>query len=283
MKPIGLLSLFIILCGLMTSCIREDIIPINLKNTEPKLVVIGFLTPGKTIQVYVGRTQPFGKYPILRSDFKELNATVTLKNETGLEKTLHKGNETVPIYSISQEDFPIESGKSYSIQVNAPNYPVVGATTTVPAQKATWKTITLFPHEVEYNLKGTWDALANESGIDYNVSIIGQSKDNTLRQEDGMIMNLGTSYEVQQDIYFYYNESTLNAVLLTIDKESSEFRRISGLTLEVFYHFKDAYFTDLISGFKGVMPQGGNINGGHGVLGSYLIDSKTIYKPKDAN
>ncbi len=235
------------------------------------------------IQVYVGRTQPFGKSPIPQSAFKELNATVILKNEEGVSKTLYKEKESEPIYEIDQKDFPLEKGKTYTIQVDAPGYQTVYSTTTVPYEKAIWKSILVYKSEMFHAIKGTWDALPNSSGIDYNVTIVGMGASEFMRPEDGKIVNWGSSFEVNQDVYILHEESTKRAILITLDKQMSEFRTIDGLSFERYLHFKDAHFVDLISGFKGVMPQAGNITNGHGIFGSYLIDSKTIYKPRDAN
>lgn len=283
MKHLKPLILWSIICCFFGSCIREEVIPLKNKDKEKELVVFGFLTPSTTIQVYIGRTQPFGKSPLLREDFKELNATVILKNEEGLSKILYKEKENEPIYRIDQKDFPIEKGKTYSIQVDAPGYPTVYSTTTVPYEKAVWKSILVYRSEMYHAIKGTWDALPNNSGIDYDVTIVGMDASEAMRPEDGKIVNWGTSFKVNQDVYFMHEESTKRAILITQDKQMSKFRTVDGLSFDRFLNFKDAHFIDLISGFKGVMPQAGNITNGHGVFGGYLIDSKTIYKPRDAN
>lgn len=275
--------ILLLIVSFISSCVREEIIPLKNKNLEDKLVVVAFLTPSAIIQVYVGRTQPFGKTPLLDEAFKELNATVILKDEEGKSKRLYKEKESEPIYRTDQKDFPIEKGKTYTIQVDAPGYPTVYSTTTVPYEKAIWKSILVYKSEMFHAIKGTWDALLDSSNIDYNVTIVGMGASEPMRPDDGIIVNWGSSFEVNQDVYFVHEESSKRAILITLDKQMSEFRTIDGLSFDRYLHFKDAHFIDLISGFKGVMPQAGNITNGHGIFGSYLIDSKTIYKPRDAN
>lgn len=91
------------------------------------------------------------------------------------------------------------------------------------------------------------------------------------------INNLDNLYTVKRELYLP-NPQSIEVNLLTKDKAFSEFSRKTDLILEVIENLRSAAFGDIISGFKWVLPNAGNINGGIGVFGSYLKNTKTVNK-----
>ncbi len=260
----------------LSSCIREEIIPLS-RNGQSKIVVIGFLTPAPQIDIYVGRSQPFGKLDYQPIDFTEPNAVVKISNEYGSVKVLNSNSSNPSIYSCSQTDFPIIAGKKYTITVTG-DTGTINASTVVPPQVAYWKTAVLSgPQEdLYYTFSGSWEKIAEHNDVDYGVSIKTNGKALDLKTNEG-INKVNNLYTVKRDV-FLGNSQTIHVTLLTRDPVFSAFSRKTDLTVEVFENLKSSAFSDIISGFKGVIPDAGNISGGIGVFGSYLKDTKILNK-----
>lgn len=279
-----LLFVFIILNA---SCVREDIIPLESGSDRQKLVVFGFLTPGNSVLIRVGKTQPFGSAEYKASDFHVNDAAVSIRNDDGLERQLEPVATQPGLFKLSQTGFPIRPGQTFHLQVRAPSFETVSATTTVPAEKAVWRSVSvngLFDESyggLTYELNGSW-ASVNDSarGVSYGVAFIySYDEAKILQYENEGIRPTNDGYVVKRDIYFYNNSGT-DVALITRDKHYGEFSRVSELTNEVLNYFENAEFADIISGFKGVIPQGSNVQNGLGVFGSYLIESRTFHKDK---
>lgn len=261
----------------LLSCVREEMVPYN-KATEVKIVVIGFLTPAADVNIYVGRSQIFGKTSYQFSDFDEPDAVVTITDETGRMQLLKTSPATPSIYSCSQTDFPIVPGKTYSLIVKGANR-TVSATTLVPKEAAKWKSAALSGEDVNgyFMLSGSWDAQPDQPNVTYAINVEKGLPRNFLERINEGINKLGSVYTVKRDV-FRPTSNRLDVFLLTQDKSFGNFSRKTDLTLDIYDNLHNSAFRDVISSFKGVIPDAGNINGGIGVFGSYLKDVKKLYK-----
>lgn len=155
----------------------------------------------------------------------------------------------------------------------------VSATTLVPKEAAKWKSATLSDEDVnQYRvLSGSWDAQPNQMDLAYAVNIeVGLRRHSSERVNEG-INQLGSEYIIKRDVILMA-PNRLDATLLTQDKSFGDFSRKTDLTLDIYDNLHNSAFRDVISSFKGVIPDAGNINGAIGVFGSYLKDVKTLYK-----
>lgn len=253
-------------------CTREEIVPYN-NYAQSRLVVMGFISPGKTIDVYVGKSQPFGKTGYQPADFNEEKAQVTIANQQGQQQTLVLAQSNPSVYIGQQADFPIVAGQTYTLSVSSATGSVQ-ATTTVPASPALWKHLGFAKAEGNYSLlTGTW-AHQNLANVDYGVTIQYPGQTIFDGGNQGISWQNGL-YHVKLEVYTR-NVATINAVLLTRDSAFGQFSKQADLTVDIFENLRGTDITSVISAFKGVMPQAGNIKGGIGIFGSYLKDTRTL-------
>lgn len=263
--------IFILCIAVITSCVREEVISLDVENNSHKLVVLGFLTPGDSIQVYVGRSIPIGS-PAIGSN--ELNASVFLSADNGEQVELKLENPNIPIYTCSQMDFPIIEGTRYKIEVSASGLQTVTSSTQVPKEKALWtSTVLSQSNDGQGEFIGTWNALADESDVDYGVSVYLKSEPRDLLIGNESIIPVHQTYRVQRNVYYGNN---MHAVLITRTKPVGDFSKMAELTIEMSSYYSGAGFFDIISGFKGVIPEESNILGGLGVFGAYLTHTVPI-------
>ena len=263
--------IFILCIAFMASCVREEVISLDVENNSDKLVVLGFLTPGDSIQIYVGRSIPMGSPTI---DSNELNARVFLSADNGEQVELKLEKPNIPIYTCSQMEFPIIEGASYKIEVSASGLQTVTSSTRVPKEKALWtSTVLSQSNDGQGEFIGTWDALADESDVDYGVSVYLKREPRNLLISNESIIPVFQTYRVQRTVYY---GSNMEAVLITRTKPVGDFSKMAELTIEMSSYYSDAGFFDIISGFKGVIPEESNILGGLGVFGAYLTHTVPI-------
>lgn len=257
----------------LTSCVKEKVIKIGGDSGQAKLVVLAYLTSADSIRVFVNRSIPLGK-EAERSEMDVLDASVMLRSEDGQEILLELRDPDVPIYTCSQEHLRVVPGETYHLSVSAPGLTTVTAQTTVPKQKATWKTTAISQtNDGISEFSGTWDALSNEADIDYGVVVYRPSEPLDFMHGNQFIKPQAGMYTVEREVYV---GSNLQAVLITRTKILGQFSKQSELTLEMAEYYSGAGFYDIISGFKGVIPQFSNIENGLGVFGSFLSDSKNM-------
>lgn len=270
-------TLYLLFAFFLSSCVREEVIPYD-KDGKSKLVVIALISPGERINVYVGRSQPLGKIDYNLSDFNDPSAIVTISNTRGIKQNLSLNTNSLSVFSCAQLDFPIIPGETYTINVRSNLADEVTAQTTVPKVGAIWKEANLSgPQEYSYyTFSGSWDIVNASSEVNYGVSLTSSGNNLSELINEGITLING-SYSVKKDVYLAQT-NFLNAILLTKDKNFGEFSKKTDLTLAIIENLNSAAFTDVISGFKGVVPNAGNIKGGIGVFGSYLKDVRTIVK-----
>ncbi|PRD54064.1 DUF4249 family protein [Sphingobacterium gobiense] len=270
-------SILTLLLGLLVSfsCVRQEIIDIDGEHISPKLVVLAYLTPGDSIRIFVNKSIPFGN-PVDPVHTDVLNATVILRNDAGAKQQLDLSIPSIPIYTCSQEDFPVIQGQTYHLTVSAPDMTTVTARTTVPERAATWKSATISQTNDGGNqFSGSWDALLDEQDIDYGVFVYRSAEPQDLLFGNESIIPKSGGYTVERVVYTGTG-SSLEAVLVTRTKMLGNFSKMAELTREMEMYYSDARFYEIISGFKGVIPQFSNIENGLGVFGSYLLHTKAI-------
>ncbi len=256
---------------LVISCVREEIIHIENIDRPRKLVILGYLTPADSIHIYVGEAIPFGQ---LHEGTATLAPKVKLLSHSGdsIVMMAHESNKS--IYTCSQKDFKIEIGGKYSIEVNAEGFPTASASTTVPSQKAYWKTVTLSQmNDGSGEFVGTWDALPDENDVDYGVSIYHREEPRDILLGNQFIIPLKNEYRVQRRTY--YGDKQL-ATLITSTKAMGNFSKMAELTIEMSMYYSESGFFDVLSGFKGIIPNSNNIHGGLGIFGSYLMHTSSV-------
>lgn len=273
----------IIVCFL-SACVREDIVKIQPEPEGDKLVVIGLITPAENVYIQVGKSQTFGSGRYEVDKFKVDNAVVTISTDRGKEAHLQQVEDREGLYIVSQEHFPIEPGKTYHLKVEAPTLETVTAMTTVPLKKAVWNQVDINSYWSEsyggevYQLMGGWKTVDGNPGGGYGVSVLYPSVPvKFLRYDNQGILPQGDKYTIKREISGSEFDR-IDAVLITRDKHYNEFSKVAELTSDVLAYYHNAAFADIMSGFKGVIPEAGNIQNGLGVFGSYLYDSRTVYK-----
>lgn len=253
------------------SCVRQDIIDIDVKNKQAKLVILAYLTPSDSVRVYIGKSIPFGKSD---EDSDVFDATVILTNTKDEAVQLTLSEPSIPIYVCSQKDFPILEGHTYKIKVSVPNLKTATAVTTVPIQKAIWTSARISQTNDGISaFSGAWDALPNETDIDYGVFVYRSAEPIDFLFGNASIIPKTGGYTVEREIYVGRG---LKAVLLTRTKILGQFSKMGELTREMEMYYSNAGFYDIISGFKGIIPQFSNIENGLGVFGSYLLHSEEL-------
>jgi hypothetical protein len=111
------------------SCVTDA--NVDVPEVDPKIVIQGFLSPqDEEIQIRVSKSKPVFGIADEGSYFVE-DAVVRLMSNT--DTTILEYDPQLQIYSVSQLDYPIEGGRTYSLVVSAPGLKSVYATTTVPA------------------------------------------------------------------------------------------------------------------------------------------------------
>lgn len=260
---------------MLSSCVRQEIIDIRGLEVPPKLVVLAYLTPGDSIRVFVNKSIPFGN-PADPAQTDVLDATVILKNDEGRTEQLTLSVPSVPVYACAQTDFPVIQGQRYHLTVSAPDMTTVTAETTVPEKAAVWKSASMSQTNDGGNqFSGSWDALPDEGDIDYGVFVYRSAEPTDLLfGNESIIPKLG-GYTVERVVYAGTG-SQIEATLVTRSKMLGQFSKMTELTLEMEMYYSDAGFYEIISGFKGVIPQFSNIEGGLGIFGSYLLHTEII-------
>ncbi len=271
----SIFAILVLILFTATSCVKERIVDIGDKSGQDKLVVLAYLTPGDSIRVFVNKSVPLGKQAE-PADMDVLDATVLLRSGSGQEVLLELTDPAVPIYTCSQEGLPVVPGQTYHLLVSAPGRTTVTAETTVPKQKATWKTTTISQtNDGRSEFSGTWDALFDETDIDFGVIVYRPAEPVDFMHGNQSIKPHSGIYTVEREVYVGKN---LQAVLITRTKILGQFSKQSELTLEMAEYYSGAGFYDIISGFKGVIPQFSNIENGLGVFGSFLSHSKNMFE-----
>ena len=181
------------------------------------------------------------------------------------------------MYQVGQRTFPIKTGQTYRLQVDAPGFTPVTATTTVPAERADWKRLSLtVANDGGYLVSGYWDALSADAQYGYGVIYSVNDRASIAHGNEG-IARMDAGYSVKHNV-FMGTSDVVRVLLLTRDKHFSAYSKVSELATDVALNYTNAHFVDFISGFKGVFPSYSNVEGGAGLFGSFRVSSQMLYK-----
>lgn len=268
---------FFILGWQLSACIREEVAELPESYTTPRLFVYGVLSVDDWIRIYVAQTIPYGKATFQQEDFKVNEATVTLHDADGRKVSLVRNPDDPFVYQIGQRTFPITTGQTYHLRVEAPGFPPVIATTTVPAERADWERLSLTAaNNGEYLVNGYWNALSEDKQYGYGVIYSINNQTSIAHGNEG-IARMDAGYSVQHHVYMGTSDA-VRVLLLTRDKHFSAYSKASELAADVALNYTNAHFVDFISGFKGVFPSYSNVEGGAGLFGSFRVSAQMLYK-----
>lgn len=258
-----------------SSCMDEMDIDFHT-NTNNQIVVLSFPTPGDSIHVYVGETSPLStNQKLVEKNIS--NAIVTLSNQYGAKIKLKNTDQINPsIYVASQNDFLIESGEEYTLEVVVPNKMPLLAKTVLPTEKARWKTLqTAANRNGGHVLNGSWDPVLSPN-LQYGYSVVTFNKGDFINFLGGNtgIKLLSEAYVINRNFFL---ESNSQIALITKDKNLDEFSKMNEVMLELNRPRKDEGFFSLITMFKGNLSHKSNITNGIGVFGSYLVETQPLF------
>ncbi len=269
--------LFFLLGWQASGCIREEVVTLQGYGAASRPFIYGVLSPGQWIRIYIARTVPYGQAGLQPDDFEVDAAIVKLRDADGREIALRSDPDDAFIYQARQDAFPILPGQTYTLHVEVPGFDAVRAQTTVPAERADWKRLSLLAAgDSEYVVNGYWDAPANDQDYGYGVSYSFDDKAPIGHGNEG-IANVAGGYTVHYGLYMG-SQTAVRVLLLTRDRHFSAYSKVSELATDVALNYTNANFTEFISGFKGVFPYYSNIDGGAGVFGSFRVSSAMLYR-----
>ena len=123
---IGRPTLLLLLAAIFLSCSK----PNEVENPPPTVVVEAYLTPGRDPQVKLRNTLPPEQFfEGLEDTLTEAEVRILVEDQTFVLSELPPGSG---LYSVSSATLPIESGKTYTLEVDSPDSRPVRARTTVP-------------------------------------------------------------------------------------------------------------------------------------------------------
>jgi hypothetical protein len=122
----------LLLLSLMISC--EQDADIELPAIDPMLSVTCFISPEDTLlRASISRVNPlFGDQDNEENNLLD-DATVTLSN--GSSEVVLTYNAFYNEYQAQASSLPIHAGATYFLHIEAPDYPILTATTTVPSEQ----------------------------------------------------------------------------------------------------------------------------------------------------
>ncbi|MFC5412137.1 DUF4249 domain-containing protein [Larkinella bovis] len=177
-------SLFALMLLVTMACqnLVTEIDPSNLPPLDRKLVVNGYLSPQDTVlAVSVSGSQTVLGQIITDSVNTVQNATVVIASE-GQTITLSYDADR-RVYTAQTRQFPVLSGKTYTLQVDAPGFETVTSACTVPASvpvsQLVLDSVQTFSGEGAeprwtYSVRAVWQDPAGETNY-YRVAGYGES------------------------------------------------------------------------------------------------------------
>ncbi len=287
------------------ACTRKEVLDdIDSQYFKDQLVIHSIISPGDSIFVYVGKTIPLGDSII--ENAKVFDAQVTISDASGKAIELPLLKPDTPVYGISQDDFAIRAGETYTLSVSQTDYLVASASCTVP-DKATPITEvqnagTIFVEEgqTDYLVRVLWEdtdrpyvetiyaidhyAYFNsetdsflEEGTQYrsvgvfsDIQRVGQQ----YMHEDQFFKALGSNMCVsnvpsscKRDIPEVTIIHDVNYYLITADENLAQYQ----FSFDFFRRNERILDSDSFLGlYRGIMPEYSNVENGLGVFGAYL-------------
>ncbi len=304
--------LCVLVIAFLSACAREEVLDdIQSEYFQPQLVIHSLIGPGDSILVNVGRSGPLGDS--LQAT-KVTNASVTITDEQGqiVQLPLVQEGYYTTVYGISQQDFSIQVGATYTLSVAHPELPAAEASCTVPETATPLKAVKYVgKSRVPDDGRFTYDVQVSwyDSGP-YLHRVYFSGEYATTNPEDGRILEQGT-YQYRQDpfhgieqvdsIFTYYDSFfsskrfytdtlpngtilsseqieapttyQLATYLVTPDEHMARYQA----SQEIFAQNESELNSDSFIGlYRGIIPEYSNVRGGLGVFGAYLR-SEPVY------
>ena len=304
--------LCVLVIALLSACVREEVLDdIQSDYFEQQLVIHSLISPGDSILVNVGRSGPLGDS--LQAT-KVTNASVTITDEQGqvVQLPLVQEGYYTTVYGISQQDFAIRAGATYTLSVTHPELPTVEASCTVPEAATPLEAVRYVgKSRIPDDGRFTYDVQVNwyDSGP-YLHRVYLSGDYTTTNPEDGSVLEQGT-YHHRQDpfhgiekvdsLFTYYNaffssklfyldtlpngfilaNSVLEApttyeittYLITPDEHMARYQASQEIFAQNESELSSGSFIGL---YRGIIPEYSNVQGGLGVFGAYLR-SEPVY------
>lgn len=274
-------TIFVVLISLIipASCFREfSIEPPECENCI-KPVVLCFITPNKPIKVFATSSIPFlGSYS---SSSREFKGRIFISDTTGLTIELYRLDGNPFLFTNSNDSFPIERGRLYTLKVIDSDGNESFATTRVPILSDKFTSVVIAGSYVEYN----------ETQYLLKLNLLKRSNTNNII---GYAATLSQS-EVMPKMALEYRPKYIQIDINTFEYSFVEFWRYrSYFTLFTIDESLDAYLNsytifddigvdvmlqDLTNTFNGIVPEYTNFSNSLGVFGAYVTDSISIVNP----
>ncbi len=272
---------------------------------EPQLVIHSLITPEDSVLVNVGRSGPLGDS--LQTS-KVTDASVTISNGRGrtAQLPLLRENFYTTVYGISQQDFSIRAGATYTLSVTHPELPTAEASCTVPGTATPLEAVRYVgKSRVPDDGRFTYDVQVSwyDSGP-YLHRVYFSGDYATTNPKDGSILEQG-EYQNRQDpfhgieqidsLFTYYDSFFSGEIIYTdtlpngtiVSSEQIEAPTTYQLATylvtpdehmaryqasqEIFAQNESELNSDSFIGlYRSVIPEYTNVRGGLGVFGAYL-------------
>lgn len=263
----------IILLLIASACaFEEDVI---LKDSGKRtIIVFGTITPGDSLFVQASYSALLNEWSGHASNYIS-DANVKISNAEGEEITL-LFDPVKKLYVGTQLIFKIIEGREYELSVKVSGQNDIIARCKVPLSYANWTELnkeTVFEDGLPlYKISGGW--IDAEERPRFNVFITTRDTDAYSRKFDAK------PWEIRKIDNHYFFERTLGTggliqadfSLITMDEHLYAFH----VATIPYKEFIDLSRSDIINSFKGVFPSYSNVEGGAGVFGAYLKDTRTV-------
>ena len=294
------------------ACAREEVLDdIQSDYFDPQLVIHSLITPGDSVLVNVGRSGPLGDS--LQAT-RVTDASITISDGQGqaVRLPLVREDYYTTVYGVSQQDFSIQAGATYTLSVTHSELSAVEASCTVPetatpleAVKYVGKSRVPDDSRFTYDVQVSW----YDSGpYLHRVYILDDYT--TTNPENGSILEQGTYYYGHDSFHgieqtdslftYFYNffYSTifypdtlpsgyisanraleapivhkLTTYLITPDEHMARYQASQEMFAQNESELNSGSFIGL---YRGIIPEYSNVQGGLGVFGAYLR-SEPVY------
>ena len=281
MKPLGALTIIVTVL-LCVSCLRENLITdIELPDSQPVPVIFGLFTPiSDSLQVNVRWSFPIGSQNLLTKD--AINDAqiwlVNLDRKDSVQLPYRRGG----VYGLPQRQYPLQVGASYRVAVKVPQQKLLTAYFSIPHKKAKYSKIEYGKAKIQPS--DSW----RRDVTKYWRDVSTPSKNYfyfTAEIEKGQPTIFATFNESEfvqraDNMLYTFNDissSTQNAImifyLISCEKTVYDFLKSSLLMSDIV----KAKNVDLLTYFKGVLPEYSNVENGLGFVGGYTMSDTTIY------
>jgi hypothetical protein len=266
----------------LSSCLRENLITdIELPNYSPLPVVFGLFTPSSdSLLINLRWSVSINSQELLTKD-AITNAQIWLSVDNEQDSILLP-HLRLGVYGLLQKRYPLKEGDSYKIRVSIPQQKPLFATFKIPDLKARYSKIEYGKAKIRES--GYWqrDVVKYWKSVSAPVKNYFYYTAEKEKRQGNISITFNESEVIQQnnDLLFAYNNfssidknPTMIFYLITCEKVVYDFLKSATILSDLI----SAKNVDLLTSFKGVLPEHGNVQNGLGFVGGYVISDTTIY------